>query len=129
MSVAEALHTSPMVLPELVRLATMPAAQLLAETRSALLLVDVQNRFIFGSSEADPAATASVMQPVGTLLATARSRGIPRFFVTVDHPAGADAAPWMRRLNDMGSDVKGRLTPPPLPAWASDIPAAIAPLP
>ena len=37
-------------LAEMVRLATIPAGQLLAETRAALLLVDVQNRFIFGPS-------------------------------------------------------------------------------
>jgi len=44
----------PMDMPEMLRLATIPAVQLLAETRSALLLVDVQNRFIFGASEASP---------------------------------------------------------------------------
>jgi ureidoacrylate peracid hydrolase len=125
---AQAKQTLPMDMPEMVRLATIPATQLLAETQSALLLVDVQNRFIFGASEASPAPTVRVMQPIERLLRTARSRGVPRFYVTVTHPAGADAAPWMRRLNDMGSDVKARVSKP-LPPWASEIPAAIAPQP
>jgi maleamate amidohydrolase len=115
---------------EMARLATIPAAELLAETRSALLLVDVQNRFIFGTSEATPASTARVMAPIGTLLSTARGKGIPRVYVTVGHAPGfSDAAPWMRRLADMGADVKGRLHQPPLPPWANEIPKAIAPLP
>jgi ureidoacrylate peracid hydrolase len=129
MSVAQASHALPLDMPEMVRLATIPPVQLLAETRSALLLVDVQNRFIFGTSEASPAPTARVMQPIGKLLRTARSRDVPRFYVTVAHPPGADAAPWMRRLNDMGSDVKARASQPPLSPWASEIPAEIAPQP
>lgn len=118
----------PRSLAEMVRLATIPPLELLAETQSALLLVDVQNRFIFGTSEASPASTARVMQPIGKLLRTARDRGIPRFYVTVARPAGADAAPWMRRLNDMGSNVKARARQP-LSPWASEIPAEIAPEP
>jgi nicotinamidase-related amidase len=129
MSASQALHALPMEAMEMVRLATIPPAKLLAETRSALLLVDVQNRFIFGASETSPGPSARVMQPIEKLLRTARSRDVPRFYVTVGHPPGADSAPWMRRLNDMGSDVKGRLNQPPLPAWASQIPSAIAPQP
>jgi ureidoacrylate peracid hydrolase len=125
---SQATNPTSLNLDAMVRLATIPPIELLAETRSALLLVDVQNRFIFGASEASPAPTARVMQPIGKLLRTARSRGIPRFYVTVAHPAGADAAPWMRRLNDMGSDVKARARQPLLP-WASEIPAEIAPEP
>jgi biuret amidohydrolase len=128
MSTAQATHTLPMDMPEMLRLATIPVTQLLAETRSALLLIDVQNRFIFGTSEAAPAPTARVLPPIGKLLRTARSHGIPRFYVTVAHPSGADAAPWMRRLNDMGSDVKSRASKP-LPPWASEIPSEIAPQP
>ncbi|MBV8537192.1 MAG: cysteine hydrolase [Alphaproteobacteria bacterium] len=121
----------PMDLAELVRRATIPAVDLLAETRSALLLVDVQNRFIFGPVEgAPPAPTARVIPPIAKLLATARSRGVPRFYVSASHMTGpSDAAPWMRRLAAMGADVKGRLTQPPLSAWASEIPNAIAPQP
>lgn len=118
-----------MDLTEMVRRATIPPAQLLAETKSALLLVDVQNRFIYGPNEAAPAPTVHVMEPTQKLLATARRRGIPRYYVTVGHVPSSESAPWMRRLNDMGSDVKGRLTQPPLPVKASEIPAAIAPLP
>jgi nicotinamidase-related amidase len=119
-----------MALPDMVRLATIPPAQLLAETRSALLLVDVQNRFIFGASEASPGPTVRILQPVGKLLRTARAHDIPRYFVTVGHaPGPSDAAPWMRRLAAMGSDVKSRLTQPPLSAWASAIPNEIAPQP
>jgi nicotinamidase-related amidase len=129
MAFSKSQHGAPMDLPEMVQLATMPAAQLLARTRSALLLVDVQNRFIFGTDEKSPAVTTRVMDPIEKLLATARARDIPRYYVTVGHPAGADAAPWMRRLADMGSDVAGRLNQPPLPHSASEIPAAIAPQP
>lgn len=130
MSTSQTTHTQPIDTTEMARLATIPATQLLAETRAALLLVDVQNRFIFGTNEATPASTVSVMEPIGTLLKTARGQGVPRFYVTVDHaPGSSDAAPWMRRLADMGADVKGRLTQPPLPPSASEIPAAIAPLP
>jgi ureidoacrylate peracid hydrolase len=124
---SETRQGGPMKLAEMVRLATMPATQLLAETRSALLLVDVQNRFIFGASESTPAPTARVMAPIGTLLATARTRDIPRYYVTVTHPAGAEAAPWMRRLADMGSDVASRLNPAPHSTWDAEIPTAIAP--
>jgi nicotinamidase-related amidase len=122
---------APLGVAAMVRLATLPAAQLLAETRSALLLVDVQNRFIFGASESDPAPTARVMEPIGKLLATARAQDVPRFYVTVGHPPGAAGAPWMRRLVDMGSDVKGRLKPQSHEeiAWGEAIPAAIAPQP
>ena len=129
MSTAPATHTFPMTMPEMVRLATIPPAQLLAETRSALLLVDVQNRFIFGPNPAAPGPSAKVMAPIGKLLRTARTYDVPRFYVTVAHPSGSDAAPWMRRLNDMGSDVKGRASMPAMPASASEIPAEIAPLP
>ncbi len=129
--VSEAPHAGPMELPELVRRATIPAAQLLAETRSALLLVDVQNRFIYGPTEgAPPGPSAKVVPPITKLLATARGRGVPRFYVTVGHaPGPQDSAPWMRRLAAMGADVKGRLTHPPLSAWASEIPSVIAPQP
>jgi nicotinamidase-related amidase len=119
-----------MDLPEMVRLATIPAAQLLAETQSAFLLVDVENRFIFGASETSPASTARVMRPIEKLLGSARASGVPRFYVTVGHaPGSSDAAPWMRRLADMGSDVKGRLAKPSPSAWAHEIPSAIAPQP
>lgn len=112
------------------RLATIPPTQLLAETRTALLLVDVQNRFIFGSSEQSPATTARVMEPIGTLLRTARRHDIPRFYVTVaEAPGASESGPWMRRRADMGADVKARLAEPPLSAWASAIPEAIAPQP
>jgi nicotinamidase-related amidase len=130
MSITEAPRTVAESLAEKVRLATIPAVRLLAETRSALLLVDVQNRFIFGTSEASSATPARVMQPIGKLLRTARTHNIPRFYVTVGHAPGvSDSAPWMRRLSDMGSDVKGRLTQPPLSPWASEIPHEIAPQP
>lgn len=130
MSVAEVAFQTPPTLPELVRLATIPAASLLKETKSALLLVDVQNRFIFGMNEAAPAPTVRVLAPVAQLLRTARAHGVPRYFVTVGHaPGPSDAAPWMRRLAAMGADVKGRLTQPPLSPRASEIPSEIAPQP
>jgi bifunctional isochorismate lyase/aryl carrier protein len=113
----------------MVRLATIPAAQLLAETQAGLLLVDVQNRFIIGPSEASPGPSVRVMEPIKRLLGTARARDIPRFYVTVGHPNGADSAPWMRRRAAMGSDVKRVLEGPPLSDWANAIPAAIAPQP
>jgi nicotinamidase-related amidase len=127
----EAQLHAPLDVAAMVRLATIPAVQLLAETRSALLLVDVQNRFIFGARESDPAPTARVLEPIGALLATARARDLPRFYVTVGHPPGAAGAPWMRRLNDMGSDVKRYLKPQSHEesAWGEAIPAAIAPQP
>ena len=128
MSLVETSHARPAGLADMVRLATMPAVRLLAETRSALLLVDVQNRFIFGTTEAAPAPTKRVMEPIARLLKTARTRNVPRFYVTVGHAPGAsDAAPWMRRLADMGSDVRGRMTQPPLSPWAQAIPAEISP--
>lgn len=115
---------------EMLRLATIPAAQLLAETRAALLLVDVQNRFIFGASETSPAPTARVMEPIGKLLSSARRHGIPRFYVTVEHAEPfSDAGPWMRRRADMGADVRARAAAPPPSAWGSEIPNPIAPRP
>jgi nicotinamidase-related amidase len=129
MSITEAPRSVSAGLTEKVRLATIPPLRLLAETRSALLLVDVQNRFIFGPNKPASTSTAPVMQPIGKLLRTARTQGVPRFYVTVGHAPEADSAPWMRRLSDMGADVKGRLAQPPLSAWASDIPSEIAPQP
>jgi nicotinamidase-related amidase len=112
----------------MVRLATIPTAQLLAETRSALLLVDVENRFIFGSDPASPAPTARVMQPLGKLVRTARTQAVPCFFVTQGHaPGPSDSASQMRRLNDMGVDAKGRLSPASPSPWAFEIPPEIAP--
>jgi biuret amidohydrolase len=136
MSLSEALLSKPRPAPdagpislrEMVRLATIPAAELLAETRSALLLVDVQNRFIYGTSETAPVSTVRVLEPVKKLLTAARANDVPRVFVTVDHPKGGDSAPWMRRIAAMGADVKSRLDGP-LPPWASEIPPAIAPQP
>jgi ureidoacrylate peracid hydrolase len=120
----------PMSLPEMVRLATIPAEQLLAETRSALLLVDVQNRFIFGTNKDSPLRCARVIQPIRSLLRAARTHNVPRFYVSAGHvPGSSDAAPWMRRLADIGADVKGRLTQPRLSAEASEIPKDIAPEP
>jgi nicotinamidase-related amidase len=117
-------------LAEMVRLATIPAAQLLAETRSALLLVDVENRFIFGSDPASPVPTARVMPPLGKLIRTARTHAVPCFFVTQGHvPGPSDSASQMRRLNEMGVDAKGRLRQAPLSAWACGIPSEIAPQP
>ena len=117
-------------LREMARLATLPAAELLAQTRAALLLVDLQNRFLFGEREgAPPSSTTRVIEPTRTLLALARSRGIPRFFVTVGYaPGAADSGPWMRRIADMGVDVRARLDQPPLAPWASEMPEALAPL-
>lgn len=129
MTFAKSTHTAPTEMAEMVRLATLPAARLLAETRSALLLVDVQNRFIFGASETSSASTVRVLGPITKLLATARARDVPRYYVTVGHPAGAESASWLRRLADMGSDVAGRINQPPPSSWGSEIPAAIAPLP
>jgi len=130
MSTTEMAHTAPASLAEMVRLATIPPARLLAETRSALLLVDVQNRFIFGTDPKALSPSARVVEPIAKLLQTARTRGVPRYYVTVGHAPGySDAAPWMRRLNDMGSDVKNRLQHAPLPAQASEIPRDIAPMP
>jgi nicotinamidase-related amidase len=114
---------------EMLRLATMPAVQLLAETRSALLLIDVQNRFIFGSETA-PAPTARVMPPLIELLGAARTAGIPRFYVTIGHaPGAADTAPWIRRRVDMGANLQGRVIRPAFSAWAEAIPDALAPQP
>lgn len=118
-------------LREMARLATLPAVELLAQTRAALLLVDLQNRFLFGEREGSPpSSTARVIEPTRSLLELARSRGIPRFFITVGYaPGAADAGPWMRRIADMGVDVRARLEQPPLPPWASEIPDVLAPLP
>jgi nicotinamidase-related amidase len=89
----------------------------------------VQNRFIFGPSETSPLPSVRVMEPIKRLLGMARARDIPRFYVTVGHPNGADSAPWMRRRAAMGSDVKRVLEGPVLSDWANEIPAAIAPQP
>jgi nicotinamidase-related amidase len=130
MAPAEMAQKTTMTIGEMVRLATIPPAQLLAETRAALLLVDVQNRFIFGTDPKASAPTARVVEPIAGLLQTARAHNVPRYYVTVGHAPGySDSAPWMRRLNDMGSDIKGRLQQPPLPPQASEIPRDIAPLP
>lgn len=115
-------------LQKLVRQATVPAAELLAETRSALLLVDVTNRFIVGSSPGSPASTIRVLQPISALLEAARANDIARFFVTACHYDGAsDTGPSLRRLADMGSNVRSRLDKTPHSGWESEIPPLIAP--
>lgn len=126
------MPATPMPLTEMARLATIPAAQLLAETRSALLIVDVQNRFVYGHGATAPtdASTARVLPPIQKLLSTARSHDIPRFFVTVTQAPGAsDSGPWMRRVADMGADVIGRLSQPPPSEWAQAICDEVAPQP
>ena len=103
----------------MLRLATVPARQLLAQTRAALLLVDVTNRFI----------TPQVLPALEALLGAARGHGIPRFFVTIaDGPGAQETGPWLRRRADMGADLRARMGRPPSPS-ANAIPAAIAPLP
>jgi nicotinamidase-related amidase len=121
-----------MPLTEMARRATIPAAQLLAETRSALLIVDVQNRFVYGDAANAPtdAQSARVLPPIQQLLSTARSQDVPRFYVTVAHAPGAsDSGPWMRRVADMGVDVVGRLSQPPLSEWAQAICDPVKPKP
>src|SRR5205823_1764908 len=58
MAATQTTNAAPSNLATMVHLATMESTQLLTETRSALLLVDVQNRFIYGSSEAEPSSSA-----------------------------------------------------------------------
>jgi maleamate amidohydrolase len=131
MSVSEPIaYTPPAGLAAMVELAQMEPAALLAQTRSALLLVDVQNRFLYEDSVDRPASTARVLDPIGRLLGVARANDVPRFYVTVGHAAdgASDAAPWLRRLAGMGSDVTARLRQP-LTDWHSAVPDAIAPQP
>src|SRR3954470_13875441 len=131
MSVSEPIaYTPPAGLAAMVELAQMTPAALLARTRGALLLVDVQNRFLYEDSEDRPASTARVLEPIGRLLGMARESDVPRFYVTVGHAAdgASDAAPWLRRLAGMGSDVTARLRQP-LTDWHSAVPDAIAPQP
>ena len=71
---AEAPRPTASNLKKIVRQATVPAVELLAETRSALLLVDVTNRFIVGSSLESPASTIRVLQPISALLEVARAK-------------------------------------------------------
>ncbi len=49
-----ASYVPPAGLAEMVRLARLEATALLAETRSALLLVDVQNRFLYEAARRTP---------------------------------------------------------------------------
>jgi nicotinamidase-related amidase len=117
-------------LAEKVRRARLAPPALLAETRSALVLVDVTNRFIIGADEANPASTVSVLKPIELLLAAARTAGVPRIYVTVGHAGSwSDSAASLRRLADMGSDVESRLKKSSASAWLSEIPPAIAPRP
>jgi len=121
----------PMDMAEMVRLAALPPAELLAETRAALLLIDLQNRFVLGSSpDAQPASTKRVIEPASRVLSAARATGIPRFFVTVGYATGAsDTAPWMRRVAAMGADVKSRVNQPAPSTWASAIVDQLTPQP
>src|SRR4051795_5733140 len=131
MAITEATpYVPPAGFADMVRLAQLETTDLLAQTASALLLVDVQNRFLYGASEAEPAPTATVVKPIERLLDSARGNDVPRFYVTVGHaPDGAsDAAPWMRRLVDMGSDPTTRLRQPLTP-WHSEVANALAPQP
>lgn len=125
------MAASTMPLTEMARRATISSAQLLAETRSALLIVDVQNRFVYGDANAPTdAPSARVLPPIQQLLSTARSLDVPRFYVTVGHAPGAsDSGPWLRRVADMGVDVVGRLSQPPLSEWAQAICDPVKPKP
>jgi nicotinamidase-related amidase len=114
------------------RRATIPASQLLAETRSALLIVDVQNRFVYGPSANAPtnAPTAAVLSPIEQLLRGARGEDTPLFYITVGHAPGvSDSGPWMRRVADMGVDVVSRLGEPPPSAWTQAICDTVKPAP
>jgi nicotinamidase-related amidase len=116
-------------LADLVDLATMPPADLLARTSSALLMIDLQNRFLF-HPDGTEASTMRVLKPAETLLAAARAFDIPRYYVTVAAAPGfSDEAAHMRRLHAMSHNVQGRLTSPPMPAHASKIVDSLTPLP
>jgi len=121
-------YVPPTGLEAMVRMAYLEPVALLAETSSALLLVDVQNRFLYHGSEDKPAPTASVVEPIERLLGSARSQDVPCVYVTGGHAPGgmADAAPWLWRLAVMGADVTARLRGP-VDEWQAAIPASIAP--
>lgn len=109
-------------------LALAPVAQLLRRTRSALVIVDGQNRFLFDDA-GRPAATASVLPHMQELLGVARELGFGRCFVKVgDASLGAtgDEASWVRRLGDINPMVRSRTSITPS-EWGYEIAADIKP--
>lgn len=120
---------TPLDREAMLRFALGDPSDILAGTRSALLLVDVQNRFIYPQGRASTAA-ASVMRPIADLLAAARSLRVPRVYVTAGSLPGpsGDTPAWLRRLADIvGEDPEAALSRA-LGPTDHDIPEAIAPL-
>lgn len=96
---------------DLAEVALLSPEEILASTPSALLLVDIQNRFAATRLDDGTYESLAVVAPIERLLFAARSMGVPRFFVTVaSHVNGPweganDTAPWLRRISDIsGAD-------------------------
>lgn len=112
---------------DLAEIALQTPEEILSTLPSALLLVDVQNRFATTKANNGDFEPLPVVEPIVHLLGAARRLNVPRFFVTVashvNGPwAGAnDTAPWLRRI----SDISGAERPDQLHAPVSDADQAI----
>jgi nicotinamidase-related amidase len=124
-------------------LATLDPAELalasprtiLSELRSALLLVDCQNRFACERGPDGSFVPLPVVAEIEKLLALARRLDIPRFHVTVaSHVNGAynganDTGPWLRRIVDITGITDPRLLTVGQTAEDQAIVASLAPEP
>jgi nicotinamidase-related amidase len=119
----------PRARKDIVDYALQDTSQLLKETRCALLLVDVQNRFIYPDGRTNTVG-ASVVEPISRLLTTARELDIPRVYVTIGKlPEGVlgDSPSWVRRLSDIVGEGARESLGREHDAFAHEIPEPIAP--
>ncbi len=114
---------------DIVDYALMDTSTLLKETRCALLLVDVQNRFIYPDGRTDTVG-AGVVEPISRLLTTARELNVPRVYVTIGKlpsGVGGDSPSWVRRLADIVGENARESLGREHDEYAHEIPEPIAP--
>jgi nicotinamidase-related amidase len=106
-------------------LADIPSASVvLAETRAAFVLLDPENRF-FWQHEGGPALPAASSLPaMVNVLTAARTRAVPRVFVTVLADAKADSVAWRRRRLILRKGLNRELDSSP---WGSRLAPALEP--
>lgn len=87
-----ALTTSP--LPQ-------PAEDVIAESKAALLLLDLENRFFWRSQDGPVLPAAELIPSLTQILGAARSRGLLRVIVSTQLDERADSDSWRRRRSHL----------------------------
>lgn len=76
-----------------------PAADIIARSETALVLLDVENRFFWQSEGGSALPAAELIPNLTRLLDAARAKGVLRVIVSTDLDNRADSDSWRRRRN------------------------------